>query len=598
MDEHDTSIAERLKALLASGDTKSVLELFASLEQRVDEEVTRANEEATRANEEAARANEEAARADGETTRANEFVEQADGLQDSVHRLECRVKHLTRLLYGRRSETLTSEELAQLVLAFEGTVTPGETPTTPTPTPADERDEEIPDGDKPPKQPKKRRPNHRGRTALLKDLERRIHEVCVPDDERGCTACGEPMTTIGHLDHESVEYIPARFVVDVQRREKVACKNKSCLGEAVTAERSKEPTVATRVGASVLAHLVESKTDDALPLYRQQHQFHRLGFDIPLNTLYSNWNYTLDLLFPVAVVTLSVVLDDPIVRIDDTGMPVLDKTHPKGKYRGHLWAFKGSTRPLVAYQFTKTWTADEIRPWIEAVTGFIQVDDYKGYSTLIDGPNGDKVKLVPDDRRLGCMMHVRRRFYEAFTLGDKRAAPAVQWIRKIYKIEAKAKAQQLDAKERLALRTSESRPLLEEFFAWVTMMKPKLGKTTKLAQAVRYSENQRAYVERCFTDGRFEIDNGEIERVLKKACVGRRNFLHAGSLMGGQRLATAYTLVQSCRALGISSRDYLIDVIEKVAGNWPMSRICELVPDRWAHDRGLLTLTDEPGQEA
>jgi hypothetical protein len=40
--------------------------------------------------------------------------------------------------------------------------------------------------------------------------------------------------------------------------------------------------------------------------------------------------------------------------------------------------------------------------------------------------------------------------------------------------------------------------------------------------------------------------------------------------------------VQSCRLLGISTRDYLIDVIDKLDAGWPLRRIHELVPDRWA----------------
>ncbi len=122
--------------------------------------------------------------------------------------------------------------------------------------------------------------------------------------------------------------------------------------------------------------------------------------------------------------------------------------------------------------------------------------------------------------------------------------------------------------------------MLAAFFEWVLEMKPKLGKTSKLAQAVRYALNPRPYVERCFTDGRFEIDNGEIERVLKKPspCVGRNNYLHCGLVDGAKRLAAAYTLMLSCKGLGLNVNDYLVDVINKLAARWPMSRIRELVP--------------------
>ena len=53
---------------------------------------------------------------------------------------------------------------------------------------------------------------------------------------------------------------------------------------------------------------------------------------------------------------------------------------------------------------------------------------------------------------------------------------------------------------------------------------------SQLGEAVNYAAHQEEFVRRYFSDGRFEIDHdGEIERVLKKPCLGRRNFLHTGS---------------------------------------------------------------------
>jgi len=568
---------ECIRSLLASGDAEAVLGLFATLETRAEAE---------------------ASRAEAEASRATEAVEEADVLGERVRKLEYLTKHLQRLLFGRRSEKLTLEEINQLSLAFGGDG--GDV--TPTPPGADERDEEAPlnEAGGCTKTPKKRRPNHKGRTPLSPGLERVVvGEERVPDDERACSHCGDPMCTFDWVPHETVEYIPGRFVVHVVNQEKVACKNKDCPGEAVTAERSCKGVLRTRVGASVLANLVESKCDDSLPIYRLRDGYARLGFDVPLNTLYRYWTYALDLLVPVAEVTLGVVLDDDIVCIDDTGMPVLDESKKSRKFRGHLWAFKGNTSKMVAFQFTKTWEATEIQPWIEAITGFVQVDDYKGYSATVESmvETGKKVMLVPNERRLGCMMHVRRRFYDAFKLGDKRAAPAIDYIRKIYEVEAEAKKLALDADGRLALRTAKSRPLLDALFEWIVDLKPKLGKTSKLAEAVRYATNQRHYIERCFTDGRFEIDNGEIERVLKKPCVGRKNYLHCGSVPGAQRLAAAYTLVLSCKGLGIKVNDYLVDVITKLAAGWPLLRIRELVPDAWAAAHAAGTTPDPSGQQ-
>jgi transposase len=64
--------------------------------------------------------------------------------------------------------------------------------------------------------------------------------------------------------------------------------------------------------------------------------------------------------------------------------------------------------------------------------------------------------------------------------------------------------------------------------------------------------------------------------------VGRRNFLFTGSVRGGERLAVAYTLVDNCLLLGLDPQHYLEDVLIKIESGWPMARLSELTPARWA----------------
>ena len=46
------------------------------------------------------------------------------------------------------------------------------------------------------------------------------------------------------------------------------------------------------------------------------------------------------------------------------------------------------------------------------------------------------------------------------------------------------------------------------------------------------------------------------------------------------------------RLLGISTRDFLVDVLHKLEHGWPVRRVAELVPDRWASERGLLVTSN------
>jgi transposase len=516
-------------------------------------------------------------------------------VEKRAERLKLQIKRLAYLLYGRRSEKLTAEETAQLVMSFGGTDEDAAAldPTVPAPPPVEETVEPE-DAADPAKRRKKRK--HPGRSKLSPLLERIVQDVSVPEAERACKCCGTVMTAITPVEHERVEHVPEKLVVHVERREVLVCKNWRCRADAVTAERSATPMVVRRAGVSLLASLIENKCDDALPIHRQRDRLLRLGFDVPLNTLYEYWTQATTLLSPVAKTTLSSVLGETYVNVDDTTLKVLDSKHKKGRYLGHLWCFAGERR-LVAYTFTDNWEAATIAPYIGAMDGFIQCDDYKGYGKHVSLEGLAARPLVPPERRLGCMMHVRRRFHDALKLGDQRATEPIVFIRELYSVEAEAKERELDAAARLALRTARSLPWLARLDAWVDQHARTLLPTSKLGEACGYALQQRPFIRRCFSDGRFEIDNGKVERAIREPAIGRRNFLFTGSADAAQRLADAYTLVQSCRGLGISTRDYLIDVLHKLEHGWPVRRIAELVPDRWASERRLLAPSNEAAEQ-
>jgi transposase len=555
-----------------STDAASLLRELEELRARV------AQLEAAQASAHAARESADAARELAERSR-----ESADAARELAERkvemLQRANALLAMRLYGRRSEKLSRKDLAQLMLALGASERESRLPDPLIPVP--EVTEAEPDDTAPDARRSKRRVRRRS-TTIEDRVERSVEALTpVPASERACRHCGEEMQSFGVVEHRHLEFVPAKFIVHVEQREKLACKQRGCPGEAVTAERRAERDMPLRVGATVLAELVEAKCDDALPIHRQCDRFRRLGVDFPESTLYGYWRYATTQLVPLAEALLGVVMEDPNwVGVDDTRLDVLDPTAKGGKYRGHLWCFRASSG-LVAYQFTKTWEAQEVAQWLalRGETTYLQVDDYKGYSSTFEF-EARKLPVVPAELRLGCMMHVRRRFKKALDLGDTRAAKPVEWIRELYRVEERARGQPPDV--RLDLRKRESLPILSTFEAWCDAIQPGLGKSDPLSRAVDYAVNQRVFVHRCFTDGRFEIDNGAVEREIREAAIGRKNYLFTGSYDAGCRLAAAYTLVQTCRRLGLNSREYLIDVLTKVERGWPARRLTDLLPHRWS----------------
>lgn len=514
-------------------------------------------------------------------------------MERSSDRLAWRVLRATRYRFGRSTERLSRDELKQLFLAFGGdqqqVERQGELP-----VPAPEQPEQVGDGsvdDAPAvaeapastEPTKKKRVRVRSMKASAK-VERVVTKVTVPAEERTCAVCGKEMQSFGFVEHELFTFVPAKIVIQVEQREKLGC---DCRRDAVTAPRVNAPAAQRKVDASLLAKIVRDKCALAQPLDRQRREFGRMGLDIPDKTLQSYWDYTTDTIEPIAQAVLSGVFDSLIVAADDSHIKTLNKTGKHGAFRGHIWCFVGTDGTVggsetVAYGYTKSWEATEIADWFDSIEHFIQVDGYAGYSREVEDDDGETRVAVPSERRLGCGMHIRSKFHQALLAKDGRASIPLKYFADVYAVEDDCKQRGLSAAQRLEERRRRSWPILDALDEWVDSIDPKLLPKSPLRRATTYAKNQRTYFRRCFEDGRFEIDNGRCERRIRPFAVARRNFLFTGSIRGGERLANAFTLVDNCQILGLDAHAYLVDIITKLESGWPLRRLSELTPAKWA----------------
>lgn len=494
--------------------------------------------------------------------------------------LQVRLHNALRQLYGRKSEKVSADQLSLLFAELGDQVPEGARP--------DAEDNEGEHGqDEPIEQPKRKA--RRGRKPLPKDLPREQKVIRVPAEQRACPKCGCERSTIGFIESEVLEFVPAHFKVIEEQREKVACEQ---CGDGVAAAQTQKPLERGRPGPGLLAHVLVSKCQDSLPLYRQSQIYERAGVRISPSTLGDWFAFGCDVLEPIADEIRRRVLGSLVIRADDTSIRVLDRADAKGVKRGHMWGYVGDGG-LVVFDYTPTWEAKGPAAFLEGFDGWLQGDGYAGFKTALgrqrDGP------IVSDERRLGCSMHVRRKFEYAAKAGDTRGAVALGYFRKIYRVEKECKREGLDAEQRKARRDEQSLPVLNEMYEWIHKLHRDLIPDDKLQQATRYAINEEAPIRRCFEDGRFEIDNGEVERQLRRIAIGRKNYLFAGSDKGAHRLARACTVLGSCHMLGIDPQAYLTDVIDKVQNGWPKSRIDALMPTTYAAAADEDTELDDSG---
>lgn len=527
------------------------------------------------------------------------FVE----LERSNDRLAWRVLRAERFRFGRSTERLSREELGQLFLALGGDQATEAAKST-LEVPGPEQPEQVdapapvePEAENEPSKTeqgaqanKKKRKRVRSMKVDPSKVERKEERATIPADERCCALCGGDKKLFGTTEHELFVFIPARIEVRAEVREKWSCP--TCRKDVSVAPRSSTPDVERKVDASLLAKLVRDKCALGLPLDRQRRELQRMGLDVPDKTMQSYWAYTTDLLEPIADAQLSIVLASAIVGADDTHLKTLDKSRKNGTFRGHIWCFVGTDGTVngpenVAYGYTRSWEATEISDWFSAIDGDVQCDGYAGYAREIEPDDEDEAPFVavPPERRLGCGMHIRSKFHAALLAKDRRAAIPLKIFADLYAIEDDCKKRGLDAAARGEERRRRSLPLLDTLDTWVDGLHPRLLPKSPLRRATTYSINQREFFRRCFSDGRFEIDSGRVERRIRPFAVARRNFLFTGSARGGERLAAAFTLVDSCLLLGLDPYEYLVDVIGKLEAGWPLKLLSDLIPSRWAAQR-------------
>lgn len=415
---------------------------------------------------------------------------------------------------------------------------------------------------------------------LPPDLPVEIVEHRLPEKEQICPECGETLHVMGKETRRELKLIPAQAVSVEHVRYVYSCREceKNACSVPIVKAPTEEPVIkGSFVSPEAIAHILTQKFVMGAPLNRQAQEFERHGIKLSRQTM-SNWvvRCSHDWLEPVYDALHEMLCRRKVLHADETTLQVLHEPGKAAQDMSYMWLYRTSgdaDMPIVLYDYQPDRKTKRPTEFLKEFKGYLHADGYSGYHGLPDG-----ILIV------GCWAHARRKFDEALKgLPPKDQVGSLalrgkQYCDRLFAIEKMLADCTPD--ERYAQRQKQAKPVLDEFFSWVSSLRP--APKSALGKAVHYALEQGNYLKRYLLDGRLEISNNRAERSIKPFVIDRKNFLFANTPGGARASAVAFSIIETAKENGLNPYTYLTYIF-KNAPNWDIRKdraaLLSLLPD-------------------
>jgi transposase len=476
------------------------------------------------------------------------YEKRIDEIRTKAELLEQENKVLRHRLFGRKSEKLTQEDYKQMVLFDEAECAADEDL-------GEREQEEVTVAGHTRKKP--------GRKPLSEKLPRVeiVHDIA--EEEKQC-ACGAALQRIGAEVCEKLKIIPAKIYVEKHIRPKYACKECEGLanhGEAVVKIAPVPPQIIPKsiVTETLLAFILVSKFNDALPFYRQERMFGRIGAEISRADM-ANWAIkAAGSCGELIELMEQEIREGPVVRIDETRCRVMKEYQREDTSLSYMWVFRGGPprKPVILYKYHPTRSGEVVLSYLKGYEGFIQTDGYKGYA---------EVGSLPGIVHVGCWAHVRRKFDEASKAVKKAgsAREALSKISRLYAVERELRELNLADAEFTQKRKQAVEPILVALKTWLDKRSTQVAPSTLLGKALSYTQREWPKLVNYLLSPHLTPDNNLIENAIRPFVVGRKNWLFSGSPRGAHASAALYSIIQTAKANGYEPFKYLSYIFSQI----------------------------------
>jgi transposase len=379
-------------------------------------------------------------------------------------------------------------------------------------------------------------------------------EYDLPEEEKACSQCGEPMHVMSKETRRELKIIPAQVSVVEHVRYIYSCRDCEKNATEVQVKKAKmpNPVIPNSVASpSTIAYIMTQKYGMASPLYRLEQDFKTQGIPINRQNM-ANWivKSAENWLSHIYEAMRQKLLKRDVLHADETPVQVIRQTVKKANSNAYMWLYRSSwgEKPVVLYEYQPTRSSSNPKRFLVGFKGYLHTDGYSGYHNL-----------SPDINVVGCWAHLRRKFDEALKAvapedrAGSMALEGLEYCNRLFHLEKEMA--EISPQERYAQRLEKSKPLADAFYDWLNSLQvlPKSG----FGKAVHYAREQRHYLMNVYLNGRLELSNNRAERSIKSFVIGRKNWLFCYSKDGAQASSIVYSIIETAKENGLNPMGYL-----------------------------------------
>ncbi len=323
---------------------------------------------------------------------------------------------------------------------------------------------------------------------------------------------------------------------------------------------------------SFVAGMLVDKFSYHQPLYRQHQKLKANGIVISRSSLGNGVHRGIELLRPIHDAQYESVLRSRVLSMDET--PIKAGRKSKGKmHTAYYWPMYGE-RDEVVFTYSRTRGIQHVKNNLAGFGGTLVSDGYSAYENY--------ARSRDDVIHAQCWAHTRRAFEKAKEIEPESVSTALEIIGQLYAVEKTIREKGFTGEAKLAYRSEYSKPVVDQFFAWVYEQRHRLDlvPSNPLSKALSYADQRKAALSVFLSDPQVPVDTNHLERALRVIPMGRKAWLFCWTEIGAELVGIIQSLLVTCRLHDVDPYVYLVDVLQRVSTH-SMSRVDELIPRNW-----------------